>query len=528
MNLKTTFVLLALAVVLGLLGLWRLSTTGPGGGGGGPALPGAGGRTAADAGEPVLDPAAFDPDAVERITLARLDETDLVFEKREGDRWFQVEPVEFRMQTWAIRGLATAAADLIVEESIPVRELDEDLSAADLGLEPPRAVLTLEDDEGNTFTLRLGRIYVGGKAYVRRAAEGPVLVVPDALHVRVLRRDPEQWREKDVFDEAGQEMSRIRITRGTGAGGPFGSGAAEADESRVVAPGRMRTRWSMSEPWQARVDQAAVSNLVSRLSGASLRGFVADEPEDLARYGLSDPADVIAIEIDRPTAEADIETDRQVLQLGHPLDLEDRTRYAKRADRPVVFTIAGPTVDAMLPDPLGLVSKRIVEIPAADVRSVEVRPAAGAPFRLERTVDDWQVADLPGPDDARDDASEDDAPAPAPAATPGDRIAIEGLLGRLTATATSVEPGTVEEPLVTYTLRNFGDDVVARIAVGRRSIERSAAGEDGTESTMVIEEILFDDGGPLLRVEVDASLPETRRETFEQPEGGAGEPDPSK
>ena len=109
MNMKTTLTLLIVAIVLGGLALYRLKVA--------PPTPPGEDDTGVATGERLLDPASFDPEAIDRIEVVLANSPAYTFEKRD-DGWYQVEPVEFRMQDWAIRGLATAAADLESVETI--------------------------------------------------------------------------------------------------------------------------------------------------------------------------------------------------------------------------------------------------------------------------------------------------------------------------------------------------------------------------------------------------------------------------
>lgn len=487
MNMKTTLILLFTAVLLGGVALYRLKVSPP-------TNPGDE-DTSVSAGERILDPATFDPEAVDRIEVTRSsDGVSYVFEKRDDDAWHQTAPVAFRMQDWSIRGLATAAADMESVETIKAKELTGDLTPSVLGLEPPAATLVLHSGDADPVTIELGRIYVAGKAYVRLGGEDSVYVVGDDLHTRVLQRNPTEWRDKTVFGNVGVELSRLHLER---------SAVGDYD----VRLHRVDGMWRMIEPVSTAVDMAAVDRLITRVSSASIRAFVSDAPDNIAAYGLDSPEVILTVETDRPSGDGEVETDVQSLHLGSQIDLNDKTRYAKRGSSPVVFTLNGPTIDGFLPVTTDLIAKTVVPVDVSNIRACSVSGEDMTNYRVERTLEGWQVF-VDGVDDP----------------VLADRNAVESMLAQLAKPMSRVDMGSLseDEVLVRVSIEDMDSNEVALFGIARSEEMVASTGVDAEGTPLPGEPIatpvptaLYDDGTGVLRVDVGGSIPELNWKRYE-------------
>lgn len=476
MNIRVTIIVLVLAVVAGVVAIVKLrapssnSTT----------LPGSGAR--------LLDPDAFDPDAVTRITLDR--RTDAgdersVFEKT-GEQWWQTEPLRFEMVTWSIRMLATSAADLTIQQTIPRRDLKGDLSAEKLGLEPAMAVITYDTAEGQ-HRLELGRIAVGGNAYLRREAGGDVYVVEDRLHRRVFEASPREWRVRNLMSGVTTDAARLTIERG--------------QAGQTVSLARISGKWRLTLPIETAADEAAVSRFISDLGSMQVESFVEDQPDDYTLYGLLAPWATITVETDKVDADGRTTTTRDAVLLGHAFDVQDAGRYAKRADQPAVVKVRAADVNALTPDPASLVSRTVVALPRQEIRALVVDGQEGR-FRLERQPEDWVIT------------LEDGSTAPALTS------AVTGLLDQLTLPCQSVEiasKGAAVEGayLGKVAVEGFSSNTVAEVTCYRR--QRGDA-----------VEIVFADGSGALRSRPLVNVPDLVADSFASttPTGGGGGGEP--
>ncbi|GEM_PF-5128610 len=480
MNIRMTLIVLVLAVAAGVFAIIKLrSPSTPSG----PIVP---------AGTRLLDPAAFDPDNVTRITIEKSGGDKYVFEKT-GDDWWQTQPVRFQMVTWSIRMLATSAADLTVSETIASKDLKGDLSPDKLGLNPPLGSVTYDTADAQ-FRIELGRISVGEKAYARLKPDGDVSIVEDKLHRRVFDSSPADWRIKNLFQNINADVSRMTIQR--------------TEAGKTISLVKTNGKWRLALPIDTPADEQAVSRLIGNLGSMQVESFVDDNPSSLADYGLDKPWATFSAETDKSDAEGKVTTKRESVLLGNPFDLQNAARYGKRADQPPIVKVRAGDVNNLTPDPATLVSRTVILLPRQEIRALTVDGQEGR-FRLERKLEDWEIT--------LDDGST------APARTD----AVLQLLDQLTLPCQGVEITAKGAPvegsyLGMVSAEGFSTGKVAEVTWYRR--QRG----DATQ-------IVFTDGSGALRWRTMANVPDLVPDTFSAsaPTGGDGngvtnEPEPVK
>lgn len=321
--------------------------------------------------QPVFPENSLPIDEVERVSLSRPGEAEIVMERRAG-AWMQVKPFEWPLQAGSVRQLVAAAARLEISRRITAEEMSVEVTPATLGVEPAEGVVKLEWP-GGTATVEIGRPSVAGRGYVRLAGERDVLVVGQELHDRALAMDPREWRSRTLFQGAGAESSRIEYARG---------------ETRVVLS-KERRRWRLESPVSARVEPAALESLFRALGSAQAVGFIADEPQDLSRYGLDRPVGSLTV-----TAEerAGVRPQQQLL-IGETAGVGSSDRYGMVVGRPVVVKIPAAALAQLFPSPETLIDPIASGVTAADIKSIRI-DTPETTLLLERKVDQWVAPEL--------------------------------------------------------------------------------------------------------------------------------------
>ena len=216
-------------------------------------------------------------DHVTTITLRRGDEPTLVFQRSERG-WQQIEPFAHPLDIFSIRQLLVQAAHIEVTEQLDPHELQGGRSEEALALNPPRAELTFRWPDG-AVTLQFGRRAVAGRWYVRIRGYEHVYVASGDLHDRAVEMDPKEWRDRTIFTAADVDADQIIVQQGA---------------DRTVLK-RERKQWLMTEPVRTRLSDPARDELFSALGRARSGGFILDQPDDLAKFGLAEP--VASIEV---------------------------------------------------------------------------------------------------------------------------------------------------------------------------------------------------------------------------------------
>ncbi|MBL1218855.1 MAG: DUF4340 domain-containing protein [Planctomycetes bacterium] len=470
MNTKTTLVVLLLAVLLGSAAVYKLRSSGFSSTSNNNAAALLEGTDPDATGTPLFDPAAFKPDAVDSISLTYADGSRFVFEKGTGPAgqssssspgadWQQVEPISYRMTGWSIQEIANRASDLMYSTTIKEGELKGDLAPGHLGFEPPAAVIELTTDASgedgsasSTVTIALGKTHLAGRGYVRLGDSGPVYVTGTALHDHVLGKNPREWRDKKVFPIEASDVSRLIVD------------STDPENVTHFVVSRIQGDWHVIRPISVHANAGRITSLASSFANARLRGFVADDPADLASYGLDEPEMRVTAEVDRVAEDGSVRTESYELLIGHRVNLTEELWYAVRGTGGPsdVFTLPKTSIDSLRPDPAGLIGRSVLSAKPQDIEGLVIDPGGAGPrLTLGRVVDGWTVS-----------MGDSGTSAPAVAA------AVDQVLSALTQAKDSVE---IDEAHVAATM-----PVLARIGV-------TAFGSDNAQQTVVIGTRLKED-----------------------------------
>lgn len=168
--------------------------------------------------------------------------------------WQITEPFTARADATSIDSLLGTLADLEKKRTL------EDVDRAELGLDAPRATLTIVREEGET-TLEIGaEIPPADDMIVAVAGRDEAYPVARALYT-ALDKPAGDWRDKALFTAGREAIERLTLHRG---------------EASVQLAKRGETFW-IENPLQDRADADAVSGLLGEITGLKVEGFLDDE-----------------------------------------------------------------------------------------------------------------------------------------------------------------------------------------------------------------------------------------------------------
>ena len=383
----------------------------------------------------LLSPDRLPIDDVQTITLRRANEPALVFER--GARgWQQSEPFSHPMDIFSIRQLLVQAARVEVTERLSPQQLQGRRSEAALGLDPPQAELTLQWPQG-AVTLQFGRRSVAGRWYVRIAGFEHVSVATGDLHDRVVEMDPKEWRDRTIFAGADVDAESIIIQQG---------------EQRTVLQ-KDRRQWRMTEPARTRIAELAQDEFFQALGRARSTGFILDQPDDLAQFGLAEPiASLAVVIVDLQSVAGElvrVET-TQRLVVGARRGIGSEDRFGMIEGRPVVIQLSEAVLRELFRPPLSLISLTASGVIPADVKSLIIRGRQGE-LRLVRDLDQWRAP-----------AFAADVPAES----------VNELLQQLTtlrASQLKIEDYPYELEVATITMRGFDNKPIDTVRIAREA-----------------------------------------------------------
>jgi hypothetical protein len=250
--------------------------------------------------------------AIDEITV-KAEAGDTTTIRKSGDAWSIVAPAPAPADDAEVSGLATNLASL--EEQ---RLIDE--NAADLapfGLDQPRIEVAFKSGGQDQRLLIGSRTPTGADLYAKTAASPRVFLIASYLD-STFNRATFDLRDKSALDFDRDAADSMEIT-------------AAGQTLRFTKSG---TDWQLAQPPAGRSDAAAIEGLLARLDGLQMKAVSAAEPDDLAKYGLEQPAAVVRVGSGSSQA---------VLQIGS--SAEDGALYAKDAARQEVFTIDATLLD---------------------------------------------------------------------------------------------------------------------------------------------------------------------------------------
>ncbi len=313
-------------------------------------------------------------DAVEGIMLERPGEKPIVLERR-GQGWVQVEPFDHPMDGFSIRQLAVNAAQLEAQRRLEPGEIDRgDLQLEGLG----RATLRYTWPAGE-LVVTFGRRGVAGRWYVATPSDGAVYVAAGDFYERAVEMDPKEWRDRTLFCGELAALEEIEIAQGP-------------EPVKLARQGRA---WMILEPYTTRADEMKLNGLLSALGRAKTGGFIADLPDDLAPFGLAEPAARVTLRFAASASAGPTGPAYETLLVGDRMAVNSEDRFGMIERRPVVVRLPEPLLRAVFPKALDLVAPTGSGVLAADVKAIVVRGPDGD-LRIERDLDRWIAPDRGG------------------------------------------------------------------------------------------------------------------------------------
>jgi hypothetical protein len=199
--------------------------------------------------------------------------------------------------------------------------------AADLkkyGLDKPAVSVRLGSGSSQATLLIGGAADAEGSVYAKDVSRPAVFTIDSTL-VEDLKKDPSEYRQKDLFDARSFNTTRLEIVR---------NGQTTVFEKTKVKDkdGKEEEKWRQTAPSARDVDAAKIEALISAATGARATSFV----ESTARTGLDKPELSVALKYD--------ESKEERVTFARTGD----SAYASRAGSPGAARIEPSVIDAIV------------------------------------------------------------------------------------------------------------------------------------------------------------------------------------
>jgi hypothetical protein len=218
-------------------------------------------------------------DAIDTLTVSVPPKT-MRFAKSNNE-WKLGEPMAARGDFSVIEALVSRLSTLQMK-SIAAPEAAK---LTEYGLEKPVATVNIGSGSSQA-TLFIGKSSGEGATYAKDQSR-PMVFTIDASLLDDLKKDPREYRQKDLFDARAFNATRIDVVR---------TGQTVAFEKTKVKnkEGKDEDKWRQVAPASRDVDQTKVENLISGATQARASGFV----DSTAGTGLDKPELTITIKSD--------------------------------------------------------------------------------------------------------------------------------------------------------------------------------------------------------------------------------------
>jgi len=273
-------------------------------------------------------------------------------------QWIQTKPLPFNLKAHQVNALIDHAAELTHTGRVRPGAAQ---SLADMGLDPPRAVIEYRGANIKPLTLALGKRAGAGRGFAAvgdpAQPSAEVFIVDDMLHRHVLEEDPRLLRSTALTHWDPGALRRLRVER---------------RDAPTVEAARREGTWRLIEPRGGRADARKILALGAAVAAGSIDRFVEDRPADLRVYGLDEP--MMTLTLKRADAGEDqkiVERDITV-RVGAPINLNRDAYFAKFDRSPAVFTVRRTLIEKLELGPHDLRDPHAMPIDPARVETISL------------------------------------------------------------------------------------------------------------------------------------------------------------
>ena len=346
MKLKTTFFLLAIALVLaGLIFFLDRSVQSP--------------RELNERSARLL---AVDPNQVRGFTIHNGEQ--LIKARNDGDDWKLVAPWNDAADISVVDQLLTAAQFLrpdAVIDDLGKGDAKRD-KLRDFGLSKSKLRLKLDGKE-MPGEIQFGHeTPVEGKSYIRIQDEDAVYVVSDELK-NIVSKNTEDFRDHRLLPISTNLIDRIIIR-------------VRGGEIELI---KAQDNWQITRPIKARASNEAVGTLLSKISQTAIASFVPNDKANSA--GFDNPAKVITLLAG--------EEEKTEIQIGNSVPSDAQKVFARLPDRNSVIEVDKSFADLLEIAPNDLRDRKIARLNPDLIDRIAIEKSGQPKILLGRTEDHW-------------------------------------------------------------------------------------------------------------------------------------------
>ena len=309
----------------------------------------------------------FKPDDVTQVTLAYADR-EIVLAKAAG-QWRLTKPLDALADATTTGNLVNAIAECEVKKELTETSPDP----AQYGLDKPFVTVTVQLGDKTLPALRVGKnTPIGFSTYVQRTDDNKIVLTTSAFRSG-MDKQVKDLRDKTIVAVDDQDVQTVQIR------------ADGKDLTLVQKDGA----WSIAQPAAYPADAAAVRNFLSSLRSMRALDFPADQPTDLATYGLDQPRLTLTLTVGKDL------TEKRVL-IGKENDKKEI--YVQTSGQPTVYTVSEWVYRDLNKGASDFRDKTVLAFDQNSVTAIDLARSDGRRVKLTRGADKrWTAEGLDGP-----------------------------------------------------------------------------------------------------------------------------------
>jgi hypothetical protein len=304
---------------------------------------------------------SIQPQDVSSLTIARpgnSTEPALHFEKRSGI-WQITQPIETRADQFSLEGIVNSLSSARIAQTEP--GTPDRLKV--FGLDPPAVFIEFQIQSGAKHTLALGnKDFTGISVYAVVDAAKDVALLPESLLVST-SKGLQDLRDKNVLHIVSGEVVSFDLKNSSGQ----------------ISATKEKDEWNFKKPAEFRGDQDKVDALLSALGSAKMNGIASETPNNLAKYGLANPA-ITFTAVDGGKS--------STLLVGKK---EDSQYFARDTSRPTIFRIDEDLYKKLAQSSGDLRDKKLAHFDPASINHVEIHNSSGTFICTRKSERDWTI-----------------------------------------------------------------------------------------------------------------------------------------
>jgi hypothetical protein len=312
-----------------------------------------------DASKPAFTFSSGDVTSVTVSHPSKPDEPPVRMEKT-GGNWKIVQPVETAADSTVVDG---SLSNLAFARSSQTEPGTPDRLKA-FGLDPAKVSVTFQTKNGAKHSLLVGeKVFDGDSVYAVADGSNTVLLLPGSV-LTSADKSLDDWRDHAVLHITSGQVKSFTIKNG----------------SSELAAAKAKDQWHFSKPMDVRGDQDSIDSLLGAVQNAKFTAVASEKPDDLAKYGLANPA---------VTFTSTDDTGKQSTLVIGKKDGNDY--FARDLSRPMIFHV-NSDLDTQLTKSLAdLRDKKVIHVDAADITRFEIHNERGDIAVNSKGSDMWEI-----------------------------------------------------------------------------------------------------------------------------------------